>query len=178
MCVLPRQAKVGSTDRSTARFTDPVANRVASLSDKLGQRQVNTMAQPGRISPEPIWLIDAALGAHARARKPVAATFNPKVAGSIPARPITSIPGADDDAARSVTGSKGPRRIASRPMQTRPLATSTGGRRCPRAGSDRRRGARAARAAPRPAAIWPADRHNHWSQRGARRSREPHRGRA
>jgi hypothetical protein len=42
-------------------FTASIANRVASLSDKLGQQQVNTMDLAGRISPETIWLIDGAL---------------------------------------------------------------------------------------------------------------------
>jgi hypothetical protein len=37
---------------------------------------------------EPIRLKRAALRAHARAREPAASTFNPKVAGSRPARPI------------------------------------------------------------------------------------------
>jgi len=41
---------------------------------------------------EPIRLNHAALRGHARAREPVASTFNPKVAGSIPARPIRETP--------------------------------------------------------------------------------------
>ena len=72
---------------------DPSTGRV-DLCCQARRRSGSTPGQqdpPQRpISPEPISLNDAALRAHASAREPVASTFNPKVAGSIPARPIRS----------------------------------------------------------------------------------------
>jgi hypothetical protein len=58
------------------------------LSDEPGQQQVNRIARLSPISPEPIWLNGALCEFTREHAKPAASTFNPKVAGSIPARPI------------------------------------------------------------------------------------------
>jgi hypothetical protein len=48
------------------------------------------MPQEHPMACEPIRLNHAALRVHARAREALPSTFNPKVAGSIPARPIVA----------------------------------------------------------------------------------------
>jgi hypothetical protein len=75
----------------------------------VGQHRVNRIPRQHPISRERVWLSDATLGAHARRRELPARTFNPKVAGSIPARPTSHDASREDtkdgvrprDAARS-----------------------------------------------------------------------------
>jgi hypothetical protein len=62
---------------------------VVSLANAEGQQKVNNVA-PERPKPsELIWLNQALRPAFARAPKRLASTFNPKVTGSIPVRPIS-----------------------------------------------------------------------------------------
>jgi len=64
--------------------------RVARLGDAVGQPGVSRDTPEHTNRPETIWLT-ARFGQHSRAATRASPTFNPKVAGSIPARPIQAL---------------------------------------------------------------------------------------
>jgi len=81
---------------------------VASSDDTAGQQKVNKWIPRRPSTRERIWLDNAIWPAAARTHERLASTFNPKVAGSIPARPIekdlaTALRGAIACAAKGAT---------------------------------------------------------------------------
>ncbi len=84
---------VGRSQSVTSRprwFDQVAAASVAASGDAMGQQRVNK-STPRRPSVlERNWLDEAIRPVRSRAPETLASTFNPKVAGSIPARPIAS----------------------------------------------------------------------------------------
>jgi hypothetical protein len=81
---LPRRANASAKPPTAVR---PAPPDLVRLGDKMGQPQVNNVPPPAPISADEIPLSGAALRTDPTAREPGRSTFNPKVAGSNPARP-------------------------------------------------------------------------------------------
>src|SRR5262249_32472187 len=80
----PVRAGVPPPCRSSASLKQSVARPV----DATGQQRVNELARDSAISRDSIWLDYASCSLISSLHESPRPTFNPKVAGSIPARPI------------------------------------------------------------------------------------------